>query len=122
MVDFEHGERAVTHYRVLERKQPAPCFSGEDIPDGGLSLLSLHLDTGRTHQIRVHMSYTGHPLIGDFLYNPKSRLMGRQALHAWRLDFTHPVTGEPLTFSAPVPRDMQRFFEVRPLAPRSGFC
>ena len=93
MVDMENGEEAVTHYKVLAE-------SGE------LSLLELHLDTGRTHQIRVHMTYIGHPLIGDFLYNPESRLMDRQALHAGRLEFIHPVTGERLSFEAQMPEDM----------------
>lgn len=96
-VDFLHGEHAVTHYKRLAYKD-------------GLSLVSLHLETGRTHQIRVHMKYIGHPLIGDFLYNPESRIIKRQALHAYRLQFTHPVTGDTMDFSAPLPEDMAAFF------------
>lgn len=94
-VDFDHGERAVTHYHVLEEKN-------------GHSLVSLELETGRTHQIRVHMLYLGHPLIGDYLYNPDREYISRQALHAYRLSFPHPMTGEPMTFTAPLPEDMRR--------------
>lgn len=84
-VDFENGERAVTHFRTLERKN-------------GYSLVSLKLETGRTHQIRVHMKYLGYPLIGDYLYNPDYRIMKHQALHSHRLCFCHPITGEPMEF------------------------
>ena len=93
-VDFEHGDRAVTNYQVVAR-------------GGGLSLVKLHLETGRTHQIRVHMKAIGHPLIGDWLYNPEDTHMTRQALHAGKLSFNHPMTGEPMTFSVPLPQDMQ---------------
>lgn len=95
MVDPENGERAVTHFRVLSEKN-------------GCTLLSLHLETGRTHQIRVHMKHLGHPLIGDFLYNPEDTRMSRQALHSCRLSFTHPVTGELMSFTAPLPEDMKK--------------
>lgn len=75
----------------------------------GFSLVELKLETGRTHQIRVHMSHIGHPLIGDHLYggyNPA--LLDRQALHAYKLCFRHPVSGAPLTVEAPLPDDMQQ--------------
>lgn len=98
MVDYEKGERAVTHYKVIERKQK-------------LSLVSLRLETGRTHQIRVHMASIGHPLIGDFLYNPSDKQMERQALHAWHLSFRHPITKEEMCFEAPIPDDMMLFWE-----------
>jgi len=98
MVDFENGERAVTHYKVLGRKK-------------GKSLVALNLETGRTHQIRVHMKYIGHPLIGDFLYNPECKLMQRQALHSYRLKFTHPITKEEMVFEAPLPKDMEEGLE-----------
>lgn len=94
MVDYEHGERAVTHYRVLGR-------------GGGLSFLALWLETGRTHQIRVHMKAIGHPLIGDFLYNPENTQMHRQALHAARLTFVHPILGTEMVLSAPLPEDIK---------------
>lgn len=97
-VDFERGEKAVTHYHLLEEAN-------------GHSLISLRLETGRTHQIRVHMKYIGYPLIGDYLYNPDTEWIGRQALHSCRLAFVHPVTGEELDFSAPLPEDMQRVLD-----------
>ncbi len=92
-VDFEHGETAVTHYRVLEERN-------------GHSLISLRLETGRTHQIRIHMKHLGYPLIGDYLYNPDMEYMDRQALHSHRLAFTHPITGDAMEFTAPLPEDM----------------
>ncbi len=95
-VDFSHGESACTHYRRLSYN-----------PDLNLSCLSLKLDTGRTHQIRVHMSYIGHPLPGDFLYCPDYRYIDRQPLHSFCLSFTHPVTGDPMEFTAPLPKDME---------------
>lgn len=95
-IDFEKGERAVTHYRRIA------CSTEKN-----LSLLALRLETGRTHQIRVHMKYAGWPLIGDFLYNPDYRYIKRQALHSSRLSFTHPITGMPLQFYAPLPDDMK---------------
>ena len=89
------GERAVTHFRTLA------YFSG-------YSYLELWLETGRTHQIRVHMASLGHPLLGDTLYGPgTSPLIGRQALHSYALDFRHPITKEAMRFTAPLPSDMQ---------------
>lgn len=93
MVDYENGDPAVTNYRVLAR-------------GGGLAYLSLKLQTGRTHQIRVHMKAIGHPLIGDFLYQPEDTTMDRQALHAGSLEFTHPITGVEMKLTAPLPDDM----------------
>ena len=78
--------------------------------------MSLHLDTGRTHQIRVHMKEIGHPLIGDFLYHPENTQMDRQALHATKLEFTHPITGQELVLTAPLPEDMQKALE------NAGIC
>ena len=94
-IDFAEGEPATTHFQTL-------CSGG------GHALVSLQLETGRTHQIRVHMGYLGCPLIGDYLYFPDRSLMGRQALHSWKLEFSHPITGEPLSFAAPLPEDMRR--------------
>lgn len=92
-IDYERGERAVTHYQTIDYKN-------------GHSLLSIHLETGRTHQIRVHMKHIGFPLIGDHLYNPDMEYMQRQALHSYRLQFTHPITGVSMDFVAPLPQDM----------------
>lgn len=94
-VDFEKGEHAVTHYQTLKT-------------ENGHSLLSIVLETGRTHQIRVHMKYLGYPLIGDYLYNPDYANMQRQALHSYRLSFTHPITGQIMEFTAPLPDDMSK--------------
>ena len=96
-IDVLHGETAITHYKRLAYQD-------------GLSLISLKLETGRTHQIRVNMKSIGHPLIGDFLYNPDFTKINRQALHSYRLRFTHPVTKKPLVFTAPLPEDMQALF------------
>ncbi len=94
VVDWEKGENAITHYQTITSKN-------------GYSLMSLQLETGRTHQIRVHMKYLGYPLIGDFLYYPETELISRQALHSYRLNFNHPITGEMLEFTAPIPQDME---------------
>lgn len=86
-VDFEKGDRAVTHYWRLDYRN-------------GYSLVRLKLETGRTHQIRVHMKYIGYPLTGDYLYNPDYRILDHQALHSWKLAFRHPVTGAQMQFKA----------------------
>ena len=75
------------------------------------SLVQIALHTGRTHQIRVHSAYLGHPLVGDELYGGKRELLQRQALHAWRLRFVHPVTAEMITVTSPLPADMQRLVD-----------
>jgi len=110
-VDWEKGEYAVTHYKRLSSLPHVPVALASDLPKEGLSLVQLQLETGRTHQIRVHMSYLGHPLIGDTLYNPSTRLMKRQALHSYSLEFIHPITGKEMYFTAPLPPDMDLFFK-----------
>lgn len=77
----------------------------------GHSLVSLRLETGRTHQIRIHMRYLGFPLIGDYLYNPDMEHITRQALHSHKLSFTHPITGETMEFTAPLPDDMAQVLQ-----------
>ena len=94
-IDFANGESAVTHYQAIAVRN-------------GHTLVRLHLETGRTHQIRIHMKYLGHPLIGDSLYNPDMEWIQRQALHSYRLCFTHPITGEAMEFTSPLPKDMCR--------------
>ena len=96
-VDFLHGESAVTHYERLEVKNEH-------------SLLEIHLETGRTHQIRVHMGYIGHPLPADYLYHPVYDQFRRQPLHSLQLEFRHPVTDKPMCLLAPVPEDMCNAF------------
>ena len=91
-VNFGTGESAITHYERLA--------AGKEY-----SLAELHLETGRTHQIRVHMKYIGHPLPGDYLYNPDYRRINRQPLHSYQLEFTHPTTGKVMLFTAPLPID-----------------
>ena len=97
----ENGKPAVTHFRVLERF-------------GEYTLTECRLETGRTHQIRVHMTYIGHPVVGDPKYGTDrhGRVRGKfaiagQALHSASLELTHPVTGERMRFAAPLPQDMQ---------------
>ena len=72
-----------------------------------MSLVRCELITGRTHQIRVHLAARGWPIVGDSTYGIVSDLVARQALHAWRLSFPHPVSGEALQFTAPLPEDLQ---------------
>jgi 23S rRNA pseudouridine1911/1915/1917 synthase len=107
------GRDAITHYRVRDR------FRAHTV-------LECRLETGRTHQIRVHMAYIKHPLIGDPLYGgafrlPKAasghlietlRSFKRQALHAEKLSFTHPVSQEPMAFESPLPTDMVELIEA----------
>lgn len=94
----ENGKPAVTHFKVLERF-------------GEYTLVECKLETGRTHQIRVHMNSIGHPLINDPKYGPKkssSFAIQGQALHSLQLTLTHPVTKEEMTFTAPLPADMEK--------------
>lgn len=98
-VDPDRGEHAVTHYKRLAYDATK-----------NLSLVELHLETGRTHQIRVHMKHIGHPIIGDFLYNPDYHYCNRQALHSASLAFIHPITKEKMHFKSSLPEDLQCIF------------
>lgn len=92
------GKRAVTHYETVEKWETVPA-----------SAVRLRLETGRTHQIRVHLRHIGHPLIGDLLYGGDAHpLMDRQALHGERLEFLHPFDRDPVTVDVPWPSDMIR--------------
>ncbi|MCD1261636.1 RluA family pseudouridine synthase [Paenibacillus athensensis] len=98
-VTDKNSKHAVTHFAVLERF-------------GDYTLVELMLETGRTHQIRVHMKFIGHPLVGDPMYGrSKGMTMDGQALHAAVLGFSHPRTGESLLFEAPMPPDMQELLQ-----------
>jgi len=99
-VNVKNGRRAVTYFKVLERFKSA-------------TLLELRLETGRTHQIRVHLSYIGHPLIGDTVYGRKKQQYDfhGQALHAKLLGFMHPRTGEYVEFSAEPPAEFNQLLE-----------
>lgn len=93
------GQRAVTHYRVVKRY-------------GEYTLLEMELETGRTHQIRVHMAYIGHPLVGDWLYGMEDHnIAKRQMLHSCYLCFTHPITGQIMEFKDEMAEDMRAFIE-----------
>ena len=95
------GAPAVSHYAVLRRGR-------------GLSFLALRPETGRTHQLRVHMAHLGCPLAGDWLYGTEDpALISRPALHSWKIVLDHPVTGERLEVSAPLPEDMLRLLRER---------
>ena len=96
-VNYESGESSVTHFERLA-------------VGNGCSLVELHLETGRTHQIRVHMKHLGYPLPGDYLYHPVYDRIRRQPLHSYQLSFTHPLTGDRMLFTAPVPDDFQKAF------------
>lgn len=98
-VNEEQGEYACTHYKTL-------------YSNNHYSLVSLKLETGRTHQIRVHMKHIGHPLPGDFLYNPDYSQIQRQALHSHKLSFVHPITKELLEFRAELPDDMKALIQI----------
>ncbi|MDY2737320.1 RluA family pseudouridine synthase [Intestinibacter sp.] len=93
------GQESITHYKVIERLKDA-------------TVLEVKLETGRTHQIRVHMSHIGHPIIGDELYGSLDEdLINRQALHAYSLKFKQPRTKEVLEFETDIPRDMKELIE-----------
>jgi 23S rRNA pseudouridine1911/1915/1917 synthase len=95
-IDFTDGDRAVTHYE---------CVRNFKIDGNDYTLVRLNLETGRTHQIRVHMKAIGHPIIGDFIYNPDFTHIKRQALHSYSLEFNHPITGRRLYFEQEPPVD-----------------
>ncbi len=90
----KRGKPAVTHWKVTKRFDDA-------------SRVEVVLETGRTHQIRVHFAEAGFPLLGDTLYGKKSDVIARQALHAWKLAFRHPRTGKLLKLTAPIPADLR---------------
>lgn len=96
-VTDRNAKEAITNYKVLERL-------------GQFTLIEARLETGRTHQIRVHMAYKGHPLLGDFVYGPKKNNLNveGQMLHAYLLGFVHPRTGEYMEFQSPLPLEFQR--------------
>jgi 23S rRNA pseudouridine1911/1915/1917 synthase len=94
----DDGQRAVTHYRALKS-------------NGKYTLLEIVLETGRTHQIRVHFAYSGHPLAGDDMYGGDTKDISSQALHCGRLSFSDPLTGEKITVCSPIREDMKKLME-----------
>lgn len=92
------GQNSITHYKIIQEFED-------------YSLVQCKLETGRTHQIRVHMKEMGHPIIGDTLYNKSSNLISRQALHSSMIECIHPITKETLTFTSPIPKDMKALLQ-----------
>lgn len=91
----EAGQTAITHYKVIKTYD-------------AYSMLSVKLETGRTHQIRVHMAYIGNPIVGDTMYGKETTLIDRQALHSYKTSFIHPITGEGISIVASLPEDMKK--------------
>ena len=91
----ENGKKAITEYEVVKKLN-------------GYSLIKCRLLTGRTHQIRVHMAYIGHPLLGDTLYGEKSDLINRQALHSFKISFIHPITKKEIQLTSDIPKDFMK--------------
>ena len=89
-----NGDIAITHYNILKEQN-------------NLSLVHVFLETGRTHQIRVHFSHINHPILGDTLYGTPSPLINRQALHSFKITLLHPISKQILTLEAPIPNDMK---------------
>ncbi len=116
-IDEEEGKEAITYYRIIKRnkdKNFTPLDSKSAISRGkhptGFTILEARPKTGRTHQIRIHFSHIGHPILGDTLYNgPVVQGLSRQALHAKSISFTHPTKNTPLEFSADLPPEMSHF-------------
>lgn len=95
----EEGDRAITYYKSLKATEE-------------FSLLKIKIATGRTHQIRVHLNYIGHPIVGDDLYGEPTSYIGRPALHAYRVTFFHPLKEKVISVYAPLPEDIKRLFEL----------
>ncbi|MES9684075.1 RNA pseudouridine synthase [Bacillus sp. AFS001701] len=96
------GDKAITHYKKIRH-----------ISKLNITILDCQLDTGRTHQIRVHLSFLGHPLIGDLLYGGKQKLLNRQGLHASNVQFTNPFTKENLSIDIPYPSDIKQILNEK---------
>ena len=94
------GQKSITHYEVIDEKM----FGNMQI-----SIVRCILETGRTHQIRVHMSYIGHPLLGDDLYGGNTDFIERQALHSCKISFVHPITKQVVTYNSALPDDLKIF-------------
>ncbi len=95
------GSPSVTHYEVIKETE---------IQGFKFSLLKCKLETGRTHQIRVHMAYIGHPLLGDDLYGGNTSLISRQALHSYKISFIHPIIKENTQYESSIPLELYNFY------------
>jgi 23S rRNA pseudouridine1911/1915/1917 synthase len=96
-VNFENGKKAITDFKVIKEAQ-------------NYSLVEFELHTGRTHQIRVHSKFIGHPILGDSLYSDSSELINRQALHAYQISFIHPISKKEIFIEAKLPNDISILF------------
>lgn len=95
----KNGQSAITNYETIKEFQ-------------NYSVLKINIETGRTHQIRVHFAFKGHSVLGDTLYGKSSNLISRQALHAYKLSFIHPITNKEITVIAPIPIDMKKLIKM----------
>ena len=103
----ENGETAITHYEVIKE------FINNNVPSDSYSILKCILDTGRTHQIRVHLASIGHPILGDTLYSKKTNLISRQALHCHNMKFIHPISKEIISIISPIDfNNILNFFNI----------
>ena len=91
----DNGKEAISHYKVIKR-----------FKDKNLTLVEYTLETGRTHQLRLHSKELGHPILGDSLYNKESALISRQALHSYKIEFIHPISNEKMVIETKIPEDM----------------
>ena len=96
-----NGDSSITHFEVLK------IYTEKNI-----SLVKFFLETGRTHQIRVHSKHIGHPIVGDTLYGHKSEFISRQALHSHIVKFVHPITKEAVQYTAPIPNDILNIYSL----------
>ena len=96
----KNGDVAITEYEVLKYNETK-----------NYSIVKCILKTGRTHQIRVHLSYIGHPILGDTLYGNSSCLINRQALHAYKISFLHPITKQNVQYTSSLPSDINKLVE-----------
>lgn len=101
-VNFENGQEAITYYKILKEKS---------INNSNFSLVHFELKTGRTHQIRVHSKFISAPILGDTLYNKNSEFISRQALHAKKISFIHPILKKEMSFETSIPKDMKIIFD-----------
>lgn len=99
-----YGSPSITHYEVLK-----------EVENCGIkfSVVKCKLETGRTHQIRVHMSYIGHPLLGDDLYGGNTNLISRQALHSYKISFVHPIMKQNVTFQTDITKDLKKLLKFQ---------
>lgn len=102
------GEISITHYQVFGQEKIEELFQGKNFnKTNAFDVVECILETGRTHQIRVHMAHIGHPLLGDTLYGTSSSLISRQALHCYQMRFIHPITKQEVVYRSNLPEDMR---------------